>query len=270
MWGISTSTILPYGSNDVGCPGLQSTSQTMAQIIQEQQDGTASLAHGQVTSNHIAVSLSIAAVVTAVYALSVGLWWFFRRRFQRRQGLWGAKQDYRPRVWQFRRNTASYSRQDDIIVQSSLTSKITRQPTYRSLEDSHLDAPVSTILLDWEHPQSQAGSSMDGEASGSLPPTPPIQMTFQERKMLGIHENAGASVSRGASASSSSSRSTSRPYVDDNLNSNVEADIIIQHRDAGAGIVLELPPPYADCPTVAPIASTPAHFFAHDFDVPPS
>jgi hypothetical protein len=242
---------MPYGSSNVDCIGRASTSKTTAQIAQEAQDRK--IASEQEKSGHkdLVIGISVAAGVIGVIALSVGLWWFMRRRAQQGRGIWDNNHDYLPRAWHLPRNTDSDTQQGHITAHPSLTSKLSGKTAYSHLEDSYTDASLETVHIYRVPSQTQVWSSISVLGSNSQPPTPPAQMTARERKMLEATTRLPPAV--GASSSSHSAQS---PFVDESLNPDVQPDIIIQHRDGGAGIVHELPPPYASRTVLTPISST--------------
>ncbi|KAI0804494.1 hypothetical protein BC629DRAFT_1180670 [Irpex lacteus] len=127
------------------------------------------------------------------------------------------------------------------------------QPPYNPLQTSLPDmdvTPLPAVYFDREVEKAQSNSTLVS-GTASAPQTPSAPLTPRERKLLQARGQHPPTVpSRVPYTASRSATSlpfaTSAGQIDNNYNPDVQPDIIIQHRDGGAGIVQELPPPYAD------------------------
>ncbi|KAI0340989.1 hypothetical protein BDW22DRAFT_373449 [Trametopsis cervina] len=254
-WGVSSPTILPYGSSDVDCVGLVSSSKTSAEIAQEAADAAKAKAQAD-QHRRIVIGVCVAVAIVAVIALSFGLWWYMKRKSDRENGIWD-QSELTPRAWHPPEDTYPYMQEGGYTSgQPSLGAKITGATSYHAVGES--TASVPPVYFD-HNSQQWYMSSQAGTASSSVPPpspSPDIPMSARERKereALQARRQAAEGPARRPSAFSIADigQSSSTP-----LDPDVQPDIIVQHRDGGAGIVHELPPPYADRTLLQPSSPT--------------
>ena len=150
-------------------------------------------------------------------------------------------------------------------AQPLLASTFSSKTAYTPLQNPPRDADYAPSAATYGEVDSRLNDrGYRPSSSPPLPPLPlpPIPRTARERKLLEARTQDGALAgsSRVPIASGSgahpSSHSVPTALVDTSLNPDIQPDIIIQHRDGGAGIVHELPPPYADRTLLAPTSPT--------------
>lgn len=240
------------GSTDTTCKGWASSSKTTAQIQKEAQDRAAATARDNQSHRNLVIGVCVAIGVVAVLILSVGLWWFMRRRAQRGMGTWDSSQDFLPRAWNQHAHQADAHedmQEGRVTPQPLLASTFSGKPVYTPLQNptQDPDSVTSSSLY--------ADRAMSSTAGGLMPnptnPAPPL--TARERKTVEARGEygplaAGSSRTRPTASRSDTSSSFSAPttLIGTGFGSQIQPDIIIQHHDAGVGIVQELPPPYAD------------------------
>ena len=127
---------------------------------------------------------------------------------------------------------------------------MTRVYLDREMEGAHVNNPTPTSRstpipqTSSTQPTSARERKLRREASGQCTPSMPS-----------VLHTATTPSATASSPQASFSAATNR--VDAGLNRGfIQPDIIIQHRDAGTGIVQELPPPYAD--RTAPASDAPS------------
>ncbi|KAI0804496.1 hypothetical protein BC629DRAFT_1590764 [Irpex lacteus] len=262
-WGVSSPGIMPYGSSNVACRGRLSSSKTSAQIQQEAQDRAAAASQEKRNHQHLIVGICIAVGVVAVIALSVGLWWFMRRRARSGMGIWDSSQDYLPRAWNHNQHNNNVDMQEGQTgPRPLLMSAFSNKPAYAPLQNNthEMDStPTSSAYATAENTPSSR-NERSGSITAAPIPVPPGPLTARDRKIREARAQHGMPVagpSHGSIMPSSSSHSVPAALIDTSLNPDIQPDIIIQHRDGGAGIVHELPPPYADRALLEPTSHVP-------------
>lgn len=244
------------GSTDTTCKGWASSSKTTAQIQKEAQDRAAATARESQAHRNLVIGVCVAIGVVAVLILSVGLWWFMRRRSQQGMGTWDSSQDFLPRAWNQHTHQADANEdmQDGHATpQPLLASTFSGKPVYTPLQNSTQDPDGATSS------SVHADRAMSSVAGGLVPTpmNPARHLTARERKTLETRGEygplAGSSRARPTASRSDTSSSFSGPttLIGTSFGPQIQPDIIIQHHDAGVGIVQELPPPYADRSTLS-------------------
>ncbi|KAH8105354.1 hypothetical protein BXZ70DRAFT_904557 [Cristinia sonorae] len=280
QWGVSTSLIPTTGSIDYGCVGLVSTSKTTQEIQQEAIDRAAQAAADAKHRRNMRIIAIVLGISVPIFLLVAGVaFWRFRQQrmlLDHNRGVWDG-QDVTARVWEnpptggemVQLGTPGTEAHHHLLDHKrSLSNPVPNVP------DSPPGGPVRTLSFaasptyadygeqsGWFDPsRTNSSSRTDATSRPGISPTTPTNsgaLTPRQRKAL----EAQASSSRTSSSSQlnalppgaqpphrpGGARSPRRATVDPShsLDHDTEPDIIIQHRDAGAGpVVQELPPPY--------------------------
>ena len=249
--------------------GLVSTSKTTQQIQQEAQDRQKAAEEAE-KQQHLRLGLGLGLGLGLPLLLGIGaaVWFFARpRKSSHDQGIWDDDAVARP--W---RTNETEMREVDAASQqypSTPGSKISGygSPDSPSATPFMQVTPIPPIYFDREvaHARSvstsatvSAGASASGSGSGTR---------TAEDTQLSAEASARYNKSRealqGRPQGEASSRGGRRagtlppPLIGVTLDPDTQPDIIIQHRDGGAGVVHELPPPYADRSLLQTSSSTP-------------
>ncbi len=274
QWGISSNTIHTAGSSDVSCVGLVSSSKTSAQIKQEAADR----AHAEAEQEHrkrvkLVVGLVVGLGVPILVGLAAIAWLYSRRKSHIERGLWD-NQDVTPRAWHppDAEGDAVGMREVDAAGSAAVTPGL-KTPGSANYSPSNTPlmevTPIPPIYFDREIDQAHhvrgESNTTSSDASPSSTKPSPTSLTesspARRRKMAEaqghLYTSSGSSSAQGSVPSligaprpmnSRRMNTLPPPLLGTALDPDVQPDIIIQHRDGGvnAGVVHELPPPYAD------------------------
>ncbi|KAL0573949.1 hypothetical protein V5O48_008018 [Marasmius crinis-equi] len=252
--------IMPQGSTDVNCPGLNSVSGSAADFDKQAEDARNAERDKDRRHRTAIIAGSVVAVVVVLLAAALIWWWFW----------------YRPR----RNKPAEIDLGADTSVKPymetqpgqvlSINSFLTDQPspgtpmkspgytnmsahpgsTYTESDapyDPYSQTHTDTAGTSQGRPSSAGSSRQDSTRRPGFSNFPVRRPNSKAAEAgysnEGMSNGAGPSVNRNPSlqyAEPSDTRVTSVSTV------NGESEVIIQHRDGGPGRVRELPPPYAD------------------------
>jgi len=244
-----TGMVSTQGSSNVDCIGLVSVSGNSTQMAQEAAQEAAAAAAATSKRNHIIIGV-VVGVFALVFLLVASLWFMARKR--RRDGRIPVGQDTRPRMFEV---------EESIPVSSfPFIQPDSRHSSHKTLMTGSPRAA---------HPSDpQEASSSNSTSAGGISPahsqdptntSPYYTSQFpmnaaaaspdrsSPRRKNKAYMRAARSVGEALSPASPASGVRSQPPNSpghEPLDTEIEPDIIIQHRDGG--VVQELPPPYAD------------------------
>ena len=250
----------------MNCTGLVSSSKTSAQIQQEAQARAAAEQEKHNHHQHVAIGVGVGVGVGGLIILLTGLWLFMRRRARRNDGVWDS-QDVIPRAWDQQNANADMQERQHTpppLSASTISNKPAYSPTEPLPETDIPRLPMARVYLDREIEGAHISNTTLTSGSTSIPQTSSTQPnSARERKLReanGQHPPSAPSglqtITTPPATASSPAFSASTNRVDAGMNrDSIQPDIIIQHRDAGTGIIKELPPPYVD--RTAPASDVP-------------
>ncbi|THH32654.1 hypothetical protein EUX98_g1511 [Antrodiella citrinella] len=274
QWGVSTNVVPTSGSANVECVGEVSSSKTQQQIQQQAIDQAAAAAAAARHRRNMRIVAIVLGVCIPILLILLALaFWWRRRRIRltdHDRGVWDG-QDVTARVWEL---PSSGGEMVQVIGGSGVSQGLLDHK--RSISNPDPSAPdtpgsipmraLSTAAYadyspGWDGAASPGQSS--SSASQSQPEatrtTGPSTLTARQRKALeaqGFTPSSSSTHLPPGALPPGMSGQRSPPRImqpADTLDREVGPDIIIQHRDAGAGgVVQELPPPYRNRHSVVP------------------
>ncbi|TCD71080.1 hypothetical protein EIP91_000172 [Steccherinum ochraceum] len=272
QWGKSTNVVNTTGPTSVDCVGLVSSSKTQQQIQQEAIDQAAAAAAAARHRHNMRIVSIVLGVCIPLLVIAGALAFWWRRRAiiakDHDRGVWDG-QDVNARVWELPPGSGEMVQVGDSpqAHHSLLDHKRSGSGEPGSDPNIALRAIIPSTAYAQYSPDydglTSPGQSSSASQIGSQSPQPttttattsayPTALTPRQRKALeaqGITPSSSSThLPPGAlppsSPGTSGPRSPRTMTPADSLDNAAGPDIIIQHRDAGAGpVVQELPPPY--------------------------
>lgn len=267
-----------------------SSSKTSAEIAKEAAERAKAEQQANSQRKKVIIGVAVGVGVSVVAAVALGGWWYKKRRDDRDEGTWD-DQDVVARAYELPFADVP-EMQEGALSSTPLMSKVSAVEPYTPLGSPGLQVtPIPPVYFDREilhvlDSQSQSGSGSDSQyltsASSSKSRAATAESLARYRKALEARSQTSSVAGPSSSAYTSPTNHPSSPhslrmdtmspqFVPTALDPDVQPDIIIQHRDGGAGVVQELPPPYVDRTQLkpsSPLATSPLATSPHEFNSP--